>query len=647
MNGKRMEQGRKRQSLFLRLHFLPTGKFLTDALFGFVHAAHMSCVRRSCCMTIFVVVGLGRGLAGEAVLHGKIRDSATGELTACSVSITDANGKVVLENDSFKGGFRCSGEFTRHLPSGPTRIRITRGFETRAIEQDVTLAPGETRELDYELERIVDLRKRGWFGGDNHVHMLHGERTVPVEFDFVALTARAEDLQFMSLAQAWNIDVPTPERLGRELSRRSSPDCFLTWNLEAPKNYYKGDAGRCLGHCWNVGMRGRTREGSDVIRVLMDASAWDYESSKPSFANFESHELIHEQGGAVSYTHPARWWMGSWGGQGGYPKVERMRVSNMAVELPLDTLLGPTYDGIDVVTGPAEFEANAKAFELWSMLLNHGYRLAATGSSDSCFDRPGGGVPGTPRTYVSITGKFSFSKAAKAIAAGNTFVTTGPLLIAAIESKPPGSAFSAGDAPRLLSIEAWASGRDGGGLERIEVLRNGRSWREFTLNERPEGIRTNVSVIERESAWYCVRVFGSGKRTAVTSAFYFTGASYRPPNPVRARVRVKVVDAESGASLDSVVREITLAGCIPRVGARHQVRNGGAEMIVPGKVRLRAEAKGYTPVTLSPFLDDPELVKIVAELTENDLLQWETFERIANQLEKIDLVFKLRKATPK
>jgi hypothetical protein len=152
-----------------------------------------------------------------------------------------------------------------------------------------------------------------------------------VDFDYVALTARAEDLQYLSVAQAWSIEPPTPEALERELNSRSTTDCVLTWNLEAPKNYYKGDAGRCLGHCWNAGTRGRTREGADVIRTLLDASAADYESAKPTYANFESHRLIHEQGGAVFYTHPARWWMGAWGGQGGYPKAEKMRVSNMAV----------------------------------------------------------------------------------------------------------------------------------------------------------------------------------------------------------------------------------------------------------------------------------------------------------------------------
>ena len=594
----------------------------------------------------FSLVWIGEAAGADAVLHGKVNDALAGRQTPCTVAITDANGKVVVESASFSDGFRSSGEFTKRLPAGPTRIRITRGIETKAINQEVSLVAGERNDLTFTLERVVNLRKRGWFAGDSHVHMLHGERTVPVDFDYVALTAQAEDLQYMSLAQAWNLDEPTPERLEGELGRRSTPDCSLTWNLEAPKNYYQGDAGRCLGHCWMIGVRGRTREGVDVIRLLMDASAWDYESSKPTCANFESHQLIHDQGGVVSYTHPARWWMGSWGGQGGYPKVDLMRVSNMAVELPLDTLLGPTYDGLDIITGPGEFEANAKAFEIWSLLLNHGYRIAATGSSDSCFDRPGGGVPGTPRTYTFVSGEFTLAKAAKAIAAGRTFVTTGPLLIATIDKKPPGSAFSAGPNPRVLSVEAWASGRDSGALKRIEVLRNGQIWREFTLEGRPGSIQTNLNLLEQETSWYCVRVFSPERQTAVSGAFYFADKSYRRPQPVRAQVRAQVLDAETGARVAAVLTEVTLAGTVAREGRRHRLPTGEARVCVPGTARLRAEARGYAPMTLSPFLDSPDLVKTVTTFSEQDLSNWQSFGQLKRQLDDVELVFRLQKTSP-
>jgi hypothetical protein len=335
--------------------------------------------------------------------------------------------------------------------------------------------------------------------------------------------------------------------------------------------------------------------------------------------------------------------MGAWGGNGGYPRAERMRVSNMAVELPLDTLLGPTYDGLDIITGPSEFEANAKAFEIWSLLQNHGYRIAATGSSDSCFDRPGGGVPGVPRTYAFVRGAFSIAKAAKAMAAGSTFVTTGPLLIATIDKNPPGSECSAGPRVRVLSVEAWGSGRDPRGLQRLEVLRNGQIWRRITLEGKPGSIQTNFNLLEQETSWYCVRVFGPERQTAISGAFYFADKSYRPPQPVAAQVRAQVVDAETGVHVSAVLREVTFSGTIAREGMRHRLPKGEARVAVPGTARLRAEARGYAPMTLSPFLDSPDLVKMVTTFSEEDLSNWQSFENLKRRLENVELVFRLRK----
>ena len=590
----------------------------------------------------FIVIGQ------QAVLHGTVRDE-TGGPSPCTVAITDANGKLVIENDSFHAGFRCPGEFTRNLPPGRTQIRITRGLETRAIETVLELQAGCQTNLEFKLQRIVDLRKRGWYAGDSHVHMLHGERTIPVTFDFVALTARAEDLQYLSLAQAWNLESPTPERLGAELGRRSTSDCLLTWNLEAPKNYYKGDAGRCLGHCWNVSLRGRTKNGADVIQTLIDASAWDYESDKPTYANFESHRLIHQQGGAVFYTHPARWWLGPWGGRGGYAKVEQMRVSNMAVELPLDTVIGPTFDGLDVITGPGEREANEKAFQLWAMLLNHGYRLAGTGSSDACFDRPGGANPGTPRTYTFVPGGFSLARAASATAAGHTFVTTGPLLIVMLDGKPPGSAFRAGKKEHTLTIEAWAGGKNLGGLDRLEILRNGSPFQISSFSNHPVTVQTNLILREAQDSWYCVRAWTDGPKNsvAITGAFYFDKNPYQRPKPAPAQVRASIVDAETGAPLSGRLEEVSYAGTIAQTGKTHSFSAGQAMLTLPATVRLRASVDGYEQPVLSPFLDNPKLVKRVTELSDQDLLEWKTFARIRESLQNVDLQFKLRKLAAK
>ncbi len=581
-----------------------------------------------------------------AVLRGTIVDAATGVPTPCTVMLTEADGTVVWERASFRAGFRCAGHFTKQLPAGRTRLRVSRGFETQAVETNLDLAAGQTIDVRLALRRVVELRRRGWYAGDSHVHMLHGERQIPVDFDYVALTARAEDLHYLSLAQAWTLAAPTPEALAAELRPRSTPDGWLSWNLEAPKNYYRCDAGRCLGHCWSLGLRGRTPEGGDVIQALLAASAWDYEASKPSYANFESHHLIHAQGGAVFYSHPARWWMGPWGGRGGYPRRERMRVSNMAAELPLDTLLGPTYDGLDLITGPGEDAANAKAFALWALLLNHGYRVAGTASSDACFDRPGGAVPGVPRTYTFLPDGFSWSNVARATAAGRTFVTTGPLLLTTLAGAPPGSAFPADGRERALKIEAWASGAAAGGLERIEVLRNGEAWRAFFLPGSPLLLRTNVSLKEQATAWYCVRVFGQGqpRQAAISGAFYFQDRTYRPPAPTPARVHALIRDAQTGAPLAGTLTEMVYDGTLAHPGQRRRFTAGEASVTIPGTVRLRADVPGYLPLTRSPFLDDPPLVQAVTTLQAPDLLRWQTFDHLKELLARVELEFSLRRA---
>jgi len=582
--------------------------------------------------------------SGPALLRGTVTDAATGAPAACTVTITDAANKTVTETDAFKDGFRCAGTFEKRLPAGRTRVRITRGFETRAESRELTLQPGSSTSIAVKLTREVDLRTRGWYAGDSHAHMIHGERTLPVDFAFAALTARAEDLRCLSLAHAWQMNDPTPEKLDAEVARQATPDCVLTWNIESPKNYYKGDAGRCLGHCWTLGLRGRTADGADVIPLLLQASAADYETQKPTFANFESHQLIHAQGGAAFYTHPLRWWTGPWGGRGGYPKQERMRVSNMAVELPLDTLLGPTYDGLDVFTSGGEAAANDKAFQLWALLLNHGYRIAATASSDACFDRTGGACPGSARTYTYL-GKepFSLPVLARATAAGRTFATTGPLVVATADGCPPGSAFAADGQAHGLKIEAWASGKDRSGLKQAEIFRNGQPFHTVVFAPPQASWETNLVVRETEPAWYCVRLTGGpGGGRAVSGAFFFDPAPHRQPPPASCRARVHVVDAMSGKPLDAALVEVTgIASDAPRDGARHAVAGRQSTLNVPGTVRLRAEAPGHEPLTLSPVLDSPALIDAVTRLSDRDLLDWATFERLRTLLANVELTFRL------
>jgi len=584
---------------------------------------------------------------GTAEVRVRIVDANTRQLLASTVRLVDAQGRMATNDAGFTGGFRTSGSFVRSLVPGPFTLRVTHGLEYLAAETNAIATSGETRDLEFALVRQIDLASRGWYAHDHHVHMLHGERTVPVDFDQMALAARTEGLRAISIAQAWALENPTPERLENALVQPAGSDLTMAWNLEAPKNYFRGDAGRCLGHCWNLAMRGRTPDGADVIAMLLRASAWDYESDKPSFANFESHALIHAQGGFDFYTHPARWWTGAWGGAGGYPKRAAMRVSNMAVELPLDTLAGPTFDGLDVITGSGEAAADENAFRLWCLLLNHGYRVAATASSDACFDRPGGAIPGAARLYTFLEEPFSFQAIASATARGHTVATTGPLLLVSVDGRPPGTAFAADGRERSLRIESWPSGATTGRLDRVEIYRDGQVYRRFEVHRDERPWVTEVSLAPTESAWFCVRALGSDfrRQRAISGAFFFDAKPWRPPDPVPARIHVRVVDDITGKVLDASLTEVAYLGTHPVFGRTHPITAAAEPTIlsVPATVRIRVDLDGYQTETLSPFFDHPELVGLLTNLDDQGLTDWSTFEQVRTLLNHVPLTFRMKR----
>jgi hypothetical protein len=360
--------------------------------------------------------------------------------------------------------------------------------------------------------------------------------------------------------------------------------------------------------------------------------------------NFESHVLIHRQGGKVFYTHPFRWWWGPWGGQAGYPKKEKMKVSNLAVELPLDTLIGPTYDGLDILTG-LEHEANEKSFRLWMELLNHGYRLAATASSDSTFDRAYGGNPGLARIYTFLDGKITLEAVARETAKGRTFVTNGPLMLVNFAGNPPGTSVPADGDEKELSLEAWKSGKDAQGLTAVELYRNGKIYDQVILSKPVEKLEKTWRISDRTSAWYCVRILGGvdQKLQAISGAFFLDVEPFQPPEPVLPRIRIQLVDQETGQPLTGILTEVDYSNEGTGIFKTHKIDKDLVVLRVPGTVRLKAEVPGYEPLTLSPIIDSPGFMDQITGLAAENLENWETFEKIRSELQSLSLTYLLRR----
>jgi hypothetical protein len=597
-------------------------------------------------LLVFWLAAANALAAPSAVVAGKVVDAETGSVVPATVSIRTSDGTVVTDHPNFRDGFRSDGSFEKSVPPGDTTVTVSRGFDYTAVRTTLELRAGERRELTFRLERRSPLRREGWYVGDNHVHMIHGERKIPVDFAQLALAARAEGLDYLSVAQHWALERETPEELERACRAVSTRDFRLTWNLEAPKNYFRGDASKCLGHGWTVAMRGRTVDGRDAIRELLNLSAHDYESEKEPAPNFESHALIHSLGGIVSYTHPCRWWWGKWGGTGIYPVEERKFVSNMAAELPYDTIAGPTYDTIDVLMPPHEKAANECAEKLWFMLLDRGYRLPATGSSDATFDNPGRGVPGRVRVYTQLRGEFSIAGAAEAIRAGRSFVTTGPLLALEIDGHLPGDVVPLSASRSLkVRIRAWSSGAMRDPLRAVELIRNGKVVRTFEIHDGRTDFEAAFAVEEGERAWYVARCLGSDdSQIAITNPVYFAPPGSVVPEPAIARVSGVVRDGETGEPLAGVCEVVRMVGRQVVKESEHNFTNGAFALEVPATSRLRVRVPGYAPMMKSVFLDHARVRELTFGLRAGQLTDWSTYENVRELLRHVPLEFRLHKA---
>ena len=581
-----------------------------------------------------------------ALLTVRVIDRATGEQMPCTVAIRKSSGEVMVESRSYLEGFRSEGWIRVAPPPGVTEITVSRGFDYAAVKRVLELREGESAEETIALQRRSPLYGMKWVCGDNHVHMMHGERTVPVDFPYVALAARAEGLDYMSVAQAWSEADPTPARLEARCRAASSPDMLLNWNMEMPKNYVRGDVTHCLGHCWNLGMRGYDGQGRDVIEELAAMSAADFEDRKAPAPNFESHALIHSAGGIVAYTHPCRRGWGTWGGRGIYPVEEHKYLSNLAQELPYDTLAGPTYDCVDILMQTKEREVNEKGQQLWFMLLNKGYRIAGTASSDATFDNPGHGVPGAVRVYTKLDGAVSAGAVAEAMKGGRNFVTSGPLMSFSVEGSMPGEAIRLEEGRVLkCALRAWASGAAGEYLTQVELIRNGEPVSTVELPHHPIEFATEFELPATGDGWIVARCYGSDPvmQVAISNPVYIEGSPYQRPAVATALADISVTDPVDGNGIGGTYEVLEMAGQRAKTLLSGVIREGRVKIEVPATARIRAAAEGYKPATKSIFLDHRPVYDATVNMRLKQLLNWDTFEQLRASLKVVRLEYELER----
>lgn len=564
----------------------------------------------------------------------EVHDAKSGRLLAARLSLTcsdgsrpwgsDAAGKPLAYGDTPR--YWIDGDCAVDIPAGQTEVVISRPYTWRPFRTTVMVPAGGEVRVRAPLEPVVDLIAEGWYGGDAHDHVVHGEREFAVDIALASRIAAAEGLDWSAFSGRWtSIDKqqPSPAELNRRCAALTSERFLADWNLEHPKDH--------LGH-----MAAFPHGLDETYDALSGANSYRATLlERPRFAHSEILRGLQAAGTFAVYTHPTR-------EHGGTPES----VANIARELPFLAVAAPELlVGLDVMT---DVPGQAPDEQLYHLLLNRGLRLPLCAFTDTCYDRRAS-RPGDTRTYVHL-GNWprNMDNIKKAILAGRTFGSSGPIVLFAIDGHGPGDVLAASDRKRMLRIRAYNAvdyrdPRQETLISRIEVIRNGEVWKTHVPSDSVQELVVEYDLVETNTAWYVVRVCGGTRyQVAISSPIYFEGDDYVPLQSRPAHVQGSVTGPDGERIQAGVVRAVLRSTAGDETVEAVEFTDGHFTLTCPATCRLIASAEGYQARTQSIFLDSDTLfVDLFWGVRRSQLIDPDFYKRIETALDKVRLDFEL------
>ena len=485
--------------------------------------------------TLIAVLVVAASQLDAATLRGTIVDGEGGKPVPARLYIRSATGKWFHAKSSSPEGSaviydKVRGEsqevhttlsahrFQADLPSGRYTLTVERGKEYHTLDRVVEIK-NDPVDVRFQINRWTHMARKGWFGGDTHVH-----RTM-ADLPNVQL---AEDLNVTFPLNFWVTDsteTPAKDNLNREpipparLIRLDATHVIWPINTEyefftVRRKPHTLGAVFVLNHsralettALPVGpMVKAARSQNEDVLLELDKHNWPWSMMLPPVAGVELFELTNN--------HIWR---------------TKFRFSTWYREYAAEYMnLKMDADGNFTERGWIDF-----GFENYYALLNCGFRMWPTGGTAS-------GVHPVPlgfgRVYVQLEKGFDYKEWIRGLKAGRSFVTTGPMLTATVNGKPHGTIFS-GFQPG--DVQVTASAESAYPLKNIEVIVNGEVARTIAPTNRKSGRGAITTAAEAtiqidQSSWIALRCFedrpDKRPRFAHTSPFHFEVAG-RPLKP--------------------------------------------------------------------------------------------------------------------
>jgi hypothetical protein len=407
----------------------------------------------------------------------RVLDSSTGKPTATRIHLSGSRGEylapyghqaqinanwfedygadVLLGGKSFA---YCPGEFPTDLPVGDIYVEIYKGFEYQPVRRRVTVRPGQ-EVLELSIERWKDLRSAGWVTADTHVHFLSPQTAW--------LEAQGEGVNVVNLlASQWG-------RLFTNVGDISG----RVGVVENDTIVYVGTENRnhMLGHMSMLGT-----QGLPVFPMCCGGPGESWVGDPDYLLLAEWAEMNRRRGGLVIRPH--------------FPYCGN-------TEDPLPIIKG-LVDAVEINGSPGG--VNFSVGE-WYRYLNCGYKVAVCGGTDKM---SAGAALGWSRTYAKLDPNeaFSYENWSKAVRAGRTFTSVGPLLDMSVEGRELGETIELPAGGGTLEVRATAEGFMP--LGALEIVHNGRVVAAEQARNGGRKIALAAKVRVTGSGWIAARCGG-------------------------------------------------------------------------------------------------------------------------------------------
>lgn len=389
--------------------------------------------------------------------------------------------------------FIASGEFQIALPPGTYTLRVERGTEYRPVIRKFEIRPGELHDEKIELGRWINMNARGWFSGDLHNHR---------DWQEMSALLLAEDLNLAPTITNWVFvyhTMPTtrPATMPTQAVRRVD----ATHAYSIFDNEIEG-----LG------------PASGSVNLLALQSPLGLSNDQLGPLNTVYTELAHRQGGYVD-AEKITW-----------------RDSAALIALGQVDFAGLVYNsftphGVEVGWGVNPIEkpeyATPALAPLWAMdlyykFLNCGFKLPVSAGTASGV-KP---VPlGYDRVYVKLSGRFNYHEWFRALKAGRSFATNGPMLFLTVNGREPGNSIvlPASKEKPAGRLKVRAQVISLGDLERLEIIWKGRVVKTVKASGKAQNLNADLEVDAQSSGWFAARAFEKPTETvrfAHTSPVY-------------------------------------------------------------------------------------------------------------------------------